>query len=90
LDRILRERYFARLASFYERRSAYPMAWQQVTGGSQALIHVSPQELRAIDEEITGILDRFRDRNADPALRPPDSLPIEVLFFGYPIESPSR
>jgi DNA-binding transcriptional ArsR family regulator len=90
LDRMLRERYLARLAAFYERRSAYPVAWQEVTGGSQALVHVSPQELRAIDEEITAILDRFRVRNTDPGLRPPDSLPIEVLFFGYPVEPPSR
>lgn len=90
LDRMLRERYFARLAAFYERRSAYPAAWQEVTGGSQALLHLSAQELRAIDEEIMAILDRFRDRNADPALRPPDSLPIEVLLFGYPVQPPSR
>jgi predicted transcriptional regulator len=90
LDRMLRQRYLARMAAFYERRSAYPVAWQEVTGGSQALVHVSPQELRAIDEEITAILDRFRARNADPALRPPDSLPIEVLFFGYPVEPPRR
>lgn len=90
LDQMLRQRYLARLAAFYERRSAYPVTWQEVTGGSQALVHVSPQELRAIDEEITAILDRFQDRNADPALRPPDSLPIEILFFGYPVEPPSR
>jgi hypothetical protein len=46
--------------------------------------------LRAIDGEITAILERFRARNADPALRPPDSLPIEILFFGYPVQPPSR
>lgn len=89
LDRMFRERYLARLTAFYEQRSAYPMAWQEVTGASQALIHVSPQELRAIDEEITAILDRYRARNNEPALRPSDSRPIEVLFFGYPVEPPT-
>src|ERR1700735_2037628 len=37
LDRLLRERYFARLTAFYASRGDYPLAWQEVTGGSQAV-----------------------------------------------------
>ncbi len=89
LDRMLRERYFARLQAFYDARGDYPARWQEVTGGSQFLLHVSPGELRALDEEITAILDRYRDRMANPALRPEGSLPIEVLLFAYPVRPPA-
>ena len=90
LDRMLRERYFERLAAFYESRSGYPLAWQETTGGSQALLHVTPEELKAIDEQIMAVLDPYRDRGADPAKRPADSLPIEVLLFAYPVRPPAK
>jgi DNA-binding transcriptional ArsR family regulator len=89
LDRVLRERYFARLQAFYANRSAYPWEWKEVTGGSQFLLHVSPDELRAVDEEITAILDRYRERISNPNLRAPDSLPVEVLLFAYPVRPPA-
>jgi hypothetical protein len=90
LDRMLRERYFARLTDFYAARPDYPLAWQEVTGGSEAVLHVTPEELAAIDEEIMAILGRYQDRNADPARRPAASLPIEVLLFAYPVRPPAK
>jgi hypothetical protein len=90
LDRILRERYFARLQAFYDTRADYPLTWQEVTGASQSILHVTPDELRAVDAEITAVLDRFRQRMEDRSLRPADSLPVEVLLFAYPVRPPSR
>lgn len=89
LDRMLRERYFSRLQAFYDTRSDYPPEWQAATGGSQFVLHVSPEELRAVDEEVTAIFDRYRDRMSDPNLRPPGSLPVEVLLFAYPARLPA-
>jgi helix-turn-helix protein len=89
LDRILRERYFSRLQAFYDARSDYPPEWQAATGGSQFIVHVSPDELRAVDEEVTAIFDRYRDRISDPSLRPAGSLPVEVLLFAYPARPPA-
>ncbi len=85
LSRMLRERYFTRLAAFYATRPEYPLAWQETTGAGQALLHVTPEELKAADEQIMAIFDRYRDRNTDPAKRPADSLPVEVLVFAYPV-----
>jgi predicted ArsR family transcriptional regulator len=90
LDRMLRERYFERLAAFYESRSGYPLAWQEVTGGSQALMHVTPEELKAIDQQVMAVLESYIDRDADPSKRPADSLPIEVLLFAYPVRPPTK
>jgi hypothetical protein len=90
LDRMLRSRYFSRLEAFYASRSSYPLAWQQTTGGSQALLHLTPDELRSVDEQIMAILERYLDRNVDASRRPADSLPIEVLLFAYPVLPPAR
>ncbi len=88
LDRTLRERYFARLQAFYDSRGSYPRDWQEVTGGSEFVLYVTPGELRALDQEITEILRRYSARLTDPALRPAGSLPVEVLLFGYPVRAP--
>lgn len=85
----MRQRYFSRLQAFYDTRSSYPKQWQEVTGGGEFLLHVTPDELRALDEEISQILKRFQDRFVDPALRPAGSLPVEVLLFAYPVRPPS-
>jgi hypothetical protein len=90
LDRMLRSRYFSRLEAFYASRSSYPLAWQETTGGSQALLHLTPDELRSVDEQIMAILERYLDRNVDASRRPADSLPIEVLLFAYPVLPPAR
>ena len=89
LDRVLRDFYFERLERFYATRAAYPKEWQETTGGSEIVVHVTPDELRALDDDIMAILDRFRERTMDPARRPPGSLPIEVLFFAYPLRRPA-
>ncbi len=78
----------ARLQAYYELRSSYPVRWQEVTGESEFMLYVTPEELRAVDQEVTAILHRFRGRIADRELRPPDSLPIEVLLFAYPVRPP--
>jgi hypothetical protein len=88
LSRTLRERSFGRLQAYYEDRSSYPVRWQEVTGSSDFTLHVTPDELRAVDEEVTAILHRYRDRIAHPECRPPDSLPVEVLLFAYPVSPP--
>jgi hypothetical protein len=85
LDQMMRQRYFTRLQAFYNTRATYPKRWQEVTGGSEFLLHVSPDELKQLDEEVSAILGRFRDRIADPTLRSAESLPVEVLLFAYPV-----
>ena len=47
---------------------------------------MTPQELRALDGELTELLTRHRDRVADPARRPEASQPVEMLVFAYRVE----
>jgi DNA-binding transcriptional ArsR family regulator len=86
LDGVMRERRIGRMRAGMEARARQPREWQEVTGASQFLLHVTPEELRALDGEITELLMRHRDRVADPARRPPRSQPIEMLLFAYRVE----
>ena len=87
---MLRQRYLDRLAAFYETRSGYPLAWQETTGGSQALLHVTPEELKSLDDKIMALLEPYLDRNTDLSRRPGESLPVEVLLFAYPVRPPTK
>jgi Helix-turn-helix domain len=90
LDQMLRTRFLAHLQAFYDNRSSYPREWQEVTGGSEFILHLTPDELRALDQQITELLRSYSGRLEDPSLRPPGSLPVEVLLFGYPLRLPGR
>jgi hypothetical protein len=90
LDRVLRERYFARLQTFYDTRDGYPTRWQDVTGGSEFILHVTPDELREVNREVAAVLKRHQRRIADSGQQPDDSLPVEVLLFAYPVRSPAK
>jgi hypothetical protein len=89
LKGLVRERYFARLAAFEEARASYPAAWREAADYYQEVIHLSPEELKAVYAEFAAILDRYRERSTDSSLRPPDSLPVEVLTIAYPRRTPA-
>jgi hypothetical protein len=90
LDRMLRQRYFARLEAFYATRSQYPLAWQEVTGGSEAVLYITPEECKSLDEQFMAVLEPYLDRNTDTEKRPADSLPVELLLFAYPVQPPGK
>jgi predicted ArsR family transcriptional regulator len=86
LDGVMREGRLRRMRAAMEARARQPREWQEVTGSSQFLLHVTPQELKELDEEVTEMLTRHRDRIADPARRAPGAQPVEVLLFAYRVE----
>jgi DNA-binding transcriptional ArsR family regulator len=83
---VLRGRYLERVERAAARRHLDPPEWREVTGQSEFLLYVTPDELRAVDEEVTDVLRRFRDRIADRAARPDGARPIEVLLFAHPAD----
>jgi DNA-binding transcriptional ArsR family regulator len=84
LHRTFRDRYLARLEQGMEEREALPDEWRAVTGSSQFLLYVTPDELRELDEEITHLLrTRFGERRDGTAPRPPDAKRVEWLAFSY-------
>jgi DNA-binding transcriptional ArsR family regulator len=87
-DQALREHYLTRLKRWYETRERDHDHWGSATGQRQVLLYVTPDELRALDADLMALLLRHADRLTDPARRPPDSAPVEVLAFIHPIGPP--
>ena len=54
-------------------------------GSSQSLRYVTPAEAKELQTELMTALERFRERSDNPALRPPDALPVEWLLLSYPV-----
>jgi Helix-turn-helix domain len=84
-------RYVTRQQAWLQSRAGLPDEWQEVTGHSEFLLYITPEELRLLDAEVTALLRRYASRIANPSLRPPGSRPIEVLFFAFPfVREPDR
>jgi len=88
-DRAFREHYLARLKRWYATRQQDTDPWAPATGQRQFLLYVTPDELRALDADLTALLLRHGERLTDPARRPPGSAPVEVLAFIHPIGPPA-
>ena len=84
LDRVLRDRYFARARAAFEERHALPKEWRAVTGMNQMGLYLTPDELKAIDEEIIELLfKRYADRRTPSPDHPEGAERVEILTLAY-------
>ena len=89
LVRMLRDRQFARYQTWLETNQNFPREWRDAAASSESIIYLTPAELDELGEEVLAlVLPRFRERLTDPARRPPDALPVEILMLAYPISLP--
>ena len=89
LVRMLRDRQFARYRTWLETSQNFPREWRDAAGSSESIIYLTPTELEELSEEVLAlVLPRFRERLTDPARRPPDAVPVEILMMSYPISLP--
>ncbi len=89
LVRMLRDRQFARYQTWLETNQNFPREWRDAAGSSESIIYLTPAELDELSEEVLALLlPRFRERLTDPARRPTDAVPVEILMLAYPISLP--
>jgi hypothetical protein len=89
LVRMLRDRQFARYQTWLETSQDFPREWRDAAASSESIIYLTPGELDELSEEVLAlVLPRFRERLTDPARRPPDAVPVEILMLAYPISLP--
>jgi DNA-binding transcriptional ArsR family regulator len=87
LARVLSDRWLERARVGFERRGSLPEDWRRATGFDEMTLYVTPDEMRAINDEVLELLGRYRDRIADPAKRPEGSRPVEHVSFYYIAEN---
>ena len=84
LEQVWYERWFARIKDIFLNRRWGP-AWEDAAGSSQTLTFLTPEEVRAMRDEINVIVSRHLDeRRVDPSRRPPGAVPVEIVYFAYP------
>jgi predicted transcriptional regulator len=80
LETMLTERFFARIRAARLARSSASEDVQAVTGIVQSNVFASAAELRQLRTEIAALTARYADR-IDPARRPSDAVPFELVTF---------
>jgi predicted transcriptional regulator len=83
------DRWLTRARERLMRVFGYPAEWQDAAIASENYIYVTAQEAKDLSQAMQRLVEPYRaDRRADASLRPPGSLPFEVLLFGYPLTDP--
>ena len=82
------DRWLDRAQTMLRRVINHPPQWQEAAIASQRVVYLTAAEATQLATDMHQLWERFEDRRFDPAKRPPDSLPFELLAFGYPLEEP--
>ena len=82
------DRWLDRAKVWLRRVLGYPAEWQEAAIASQRTLYITAPEAIQLAADMHQLWERYRERDDDPALRPPGSLRFEVLGFGYPVEEP--
>jgi predicted transcriptional regulator len=70
------------------RVPGYPPEWQEAAIASESVLYLTAREAKDLSEAMHRLLEPYRARWHDAALRPSGSLAHEVLVFGYPLTDP--
>jgi DNA-binding transcriptional ArsR family regulator len=88
LERLLRGRQTERYRAWLEGRSGYSARWRAAAFHVNHVAWLTPDELDEIADEVNDLLRRRGgERRGDPARRPADALPVELVSFAYPTRS---
>jgi predicted transcriptional regulator len=85
LQRVWLDRVLERARNLLNSTDAWPAAWWHAHEAAQMVQFLTPEETKELADEVLEVLKRYEDRQDDPSLRPDGALPVEFLFFGYPL-----
>jgi DNA-binding transcriptional ArsR family regulator len=94
LDQVWMDRLMTRAQRSLTSMTSWPEEFTEGLGASVSRVYVTPEEAEELHaemsqtfERLVGTHHRFAARR-DPRLRPPDAVPVEFVFLGYPILDP--
>ncbi len=89
-ERLLFESLQARIdeihSAYLDRQAEYPRDWQVAAGTRQDVVHVTPDELVLLREQVAELIGRYR--RLRPQDRPPDARRVKVIADFTPWFSP--
>jgi hypothetical protein len=62
-----------------------PEGWRDAEQATQTVKFLTAAESTQLGEDVIQLLDRYEERQGNPAKRPEGALPVEILYFAYPL-----
>lgn len=84
LGHVMQERWLDKIRRAFAAE-AWPAGWEGSVERTRSLQWLTADEARHIEEEVLRLLTQYNDRRTDPSSRPAGALPVEFMFFGYPV-----
>lgn len=88
LSDVIHGEWFENIRRYRAASDRYPADVREVSGGSEIVLFATPAEVARVQGEIRAVLAPFKERAADPALRPPGHTALEMIVFTHPAEPP--
>jgi DNA-binding transcriptional ArsR family regulator len=89
LSRLVVEGHFQRALEWLDRRGGEDPEWVEATTISDALVYMTPKELRDLDKGIRDLIEPFLKRLEDPT--PAEGArPVNVMVIGFPISEDGK
>jgi predicted ArsR family transcriptional regulator len=82
LGDMYRERSFERVRRAFA--APLPGAWEKKRTATFGNSYVTPDEFEQLTKDVREVINRYVDRDEDPAQRPEGAQFVELVFFGYP------
>lgn len=83
--RVILERNIERARQWLDERRSFPAKWRSAAFYSNSVTYLTPDELRGLGDEMTQLLNRYRERSLDRSQRPEGSRPVHVSAIGHPL-----
>ena len=87
MSRVAFEEWIEHVRRYQDRREEYPADVRAASEATEHVLFASPAEVMEVTRKIRALLEPFQAR-IDPALRPADGLPMEILVFTHPLPPP--
>jgi Helix-turn-helix domain len=84
LGRLMFERWVERTRSTQGNVTPLP-GWEQATGWTRNHVFLTADETADLMEQMRLLLDKYKERLADPARRPDGARPVEWAMFATPV-----
>lgn len=90
LSRVVVERYFEDALAWLERRDCEDSEWIDAAILSDAIVYMTPEELREVDERIRAVLEPYLERLEDPEPPTEGARPVSVIALAFPLLEEQR
>jgi helix-turn-helix protein len=78
------EHWVERARRTYPSNARMP-GWEHASNMTDRALFLTAEETAQVHREMLEIIDRYKDRQRDPSLRPAEALPVEVAVFTSPL-----